>query len=47
MKYLIKTTDNGALETVDYTRVIWDTTDANVLIQNIIGGGGGVQVMLI
>ena len=41
MKYLIKTTDNGALETVDYTRVIWDTTDDNVLIQNIIVWGGG------
>ena len=39
MKYLIKTTDNSALETVDYTRVIYDTTDDNVLIQNTIGGG--------
>ena len=38
MKYLIKTTDNSALETVDYTRVIYDTTDDNVLIQNTIGG---------
>ena len=41
MKYLIKTTDNSALDTVDYTRVIYDTTDDNVLIQNTIGGGGG------
>ena len=40
MKYLIKTTDSGALDTVDYTRVIWDTTDYNVLIQNTIGGWG-------
>ena len=40
MKYLIKTTDNSALDTVDYTRVIWDTTDDNVLIQNTIGGLG-------
>ena len=40
MKYLIKTTDNSALDMVDYTRVIWDTADDNVLIQNTIGGGG-------
>ena len=41
MKYLIKTTDSGVLETVDYTRVIWNTTDDNVLIQNTNSGGGG------
>ena len=40
MKYLVKTTNNSALETVDYTRVIWDTADDNVLIQNTIGWGG-------
>ena len=40
MKYLIKTTDSGTLETVDYTRVIYDTTDTNVLIQNTNSGGG-------
>ena len=39
MKYLVKTDNSGTLETVDYTRVIWDTTDDNVLIQNTIGGG--------
>ena len=41
MKYLIKTTDNSALEEVEHVRVVWDTTDDNVLIQNTIGGGGG------
>ena len=40
MKYLIKTTDNSALEEVEHVRVVWDTTDDNVLIQNTIGGGG-------
>ena len=40
MKYLVKTDNSGTLEEVDYTRVIWDTTDDNVLIQNTIGGGG-------
>ena len=40
MKYLVKTDNSGTLEEVDYTRVIWDTTKANMLIQNIIGGGG-------
>ena len=37
MKYLVKTTDSGALETVEHVRVIWDSTDDNVLIQNTIG----------
>ena len=40
MKYLVKTTDNSALEEVEHVRVVWDTTDDNVLIQNTIGGGG-------
>ena len=40
MKYLIKTTDSSALEEVEHVRVVWDTTDANVLIQNPIDGGG-------
>lgn len=40
MKYFIKTTDSSSLEEVDHVRVVWDTTDANVLIQNTIGGGG-------
>ena len=40
MKYLIKTDNSDTLEEVDYTRVILDTTDDNMLIQNIIGGGG-------
>ena len=40
MKYLLKTDNIGGLETVDYTRVIWNTTDDNVLIQNTIGVGG-------
>ena len=40
MKYLIKTDNSGTLEEVDYTRVVWDTTDDNVLIQNTIVGGG-------
>ena len=43
MKYLIKTIDSSALDTVDYTRVIWDTTDDNVLIQNTNSSGCGVN----
>ena len=43
MKYLLKTDNVSGLETVDYTRVIWNTTDDNVLIQNTIGGGGELQ----
>ena len=43
MKYLLKTDNVSELESVDYTRVIWNTTDDNVLIQNTNSGGGGVS----
>lgn len=46
MKYLVKTTNNGALEEVEHVRVVWDTTDTNVLIQNTIVGGGGGEFRL-
>ena len=39
MKYLIKTDDYASLETVDYGRVVYDTTNDKVFLQNIGGGG--------
>ena len=38
MKYLIKTNDYASLETVDYGRVVYDTTNDKVFLQNIGGG---------
>ena len=38
MKYLIKTDDYASLETVDYGRVVYDTTNDKVFLQNIGGG---------
>ena len=40
MKYLIKTDDYASLETVDYGRVVYDTSNDKVILQNI---GGGVE----
>ena len=40
MKYLIKTDDYASLEAVDYGRVVYDTTNDKVFLQNIGGGGG-------
>ena len=42
MKYLIKTDDYASLETVDYGRVVYDTTNDKISLQNI-GGGGRVE----
>ena len=39
MKYLIKTDDYASLEAVDYGRVVYDTTNDKVFLQNIGGGG--------
>ena len=39
MKYLIKTNDYASLEAVDYGRVVYDTTNDKVFLQNIGGGG--------
>ena len=38
MKYLIKTNDYASLEAVDYGRVVYDTTNDKVFLQNIGGG---------
>ena len=38
MKHLIKTDDYASLETVDYGRVVYDTTNDKVFLQNIGGG---------
>ena len=38
MKYLIKTDDYASLETVGYGRVVYDTTNDKVFLQNIGGG---------
>ena len=38
MKYLIKTDDYASLEAVDYGRVVYDTTNDKVFLQNIGGG---------
>ena len=38
MKYLIKTDDYASLEAVDYGRVVYDTTNDKVSLQNIGGG---------
>ena len=46
MKHLIKTNDYESLEPVDYGRVVYDTTNDKVFLQNI-GGGGGLMIMLI
>ena len=43
MKYLIKTNDYESLDTVDYGRVVYDTTGDKVFLQNIGGGGGENQ----
>ena len=43
MKYLIKTNDYASLEAVDYGRVVYDTTNDKVFLQNIGGGGGEVN----
>ena len=40
MKHLIKTDDYASLDEVDYGRVVYDTTNNKVFLQNI--GGGGV-----
>ena len=40
MKQLIKTDDYASLEAVDYGRVVYDTTNDKVFLQNI---GGGVE----
>ena len=40
MKYLIKTNDYASLDEVDYGRVVYDTTNDEVFLQNI---GGGVK----
>ena len=37
MKYLIKTNDYESLDTVDYGRVVYDTTNDKVFLQNIGG----------
>ena len=39
MKYLIKTDDYASLGTVDYGRVVYDTTNEEVFRKNIGGGG--------
>ena len=39
MKYLIKTNDYASLDEVDYGRVVYDTTNDKVFLQNIGGGG--------
>ena len=39
MKYLIKTNDYASLEEVNYGRVVYDTTNDKVFLQNIGGGG--------
>ena len=39
MKYLLKTDDYDSLEAVDYGRVVYDTTNDKVFLQNIGGGG--------
>ena len=38
MKYLIKTDDYASLEAVDYGRVVYDTANDKVFLQNIGGG---------
>ena len=38
MKYLIKTDDYASLDPVDYGRVVYDTTNDKVFLQNIGGG---------
>ena len=38
MKYLIKTNDYASLDEVDYGRVVYDTTNDKVFLQNIGGG---------
>ena len=40
MKYLIKTNDSASLDAVDYGRVVYDTANGKVSLQNI---GGGVE----
>ena len=40
MKFLIKTDDYASLDTVDYGRVVYDSTNDKVFLQNI---GGGVE----
>ena len=39
MKYLIKTDDYASLEAVDYGRVVYDSANDKVFLQNIGGGG--------
>ena len=39
MKYLVKTDNYESLDTVDYGRVVYDTTGDKVFLQNIGGGG--------
>ena len=38
MKQLIKTDDYASLDEVDYGRVVYDTTNDKVFLQNIGGG---------
>ena len=38
MKYLVKTNDYASLETVDYGRVVYDTANDKVFLQNMGGG---------
>ena len=42
MKYLIKTNDYASLDAVDYGRVVYDTTNDKVFLQNIGGGGSKI-----
>ena len=39
MKSLIKTNDYASLDTVDYGRVVYDSANDKVFLQNIGGGG--------
>ena len=39
IKNLIKTDDYALIQAVDYGRVVYDTTNDKVLLQNIGGGG--------
>ena len=45
MKYLIKTNDYASLEAVDYGRVVYDSVNDKVFLQNI--GGGVVMVLFL
>ena len=38
MKYLIKTNDYASLDVADYGRVVYDSANGKVFLQNIGGG---------